>query len=75
MNIFNDSQLLIIRYGRVMIMTSVVVCLKAGSQYDARPHVGHASTLLAAQCNVRIESNPIHAFPCVAFMHLVIKIR
>ena len=37
--------------------------------------VSHALMLLAVQCNARIESNPIHVFPCIAFMRLVAKIE
>ena len=31
------------------------------------------STLIETQHDARIDSNPILAFPCIAFLHLVIK--
>ena len=50
--------------------------LKAGSQNDARPCVAlrrHALTLAATQPNARIDSNPIPAFPRVAFERQIEK--
>ena len=35
----------------------------------------HALTLAAMHPNARIDSNPIHAFPSVAFMRQIEKIR
>ena len=35
--------------------------------------VGFASTLVETQYDARIDSDPILAFPCVAFLHQVIK--
>ena len=52
-------------------------CVKAGSQNDARPCVAlrrHALTLAATQPNARIDSNPIPAFPRVAFERQIEKI-
>ena len=50
--------------------------VKAGSQNDARPCVAlrrHALTLAATQPNARIDSNPIPAFPRVAFERQIEK--
>ena len=50
--------------------------IKAGSQNDARPCVAlrrHALTLAATQPNARIDSNPIPAFPRVAFERQIEK--
>ena len=53
-----------------LLLESISYSVKAGSQNDARPCVAlrwHALTLAARQPNARIDSNPIPAFPRVAF--------
>ena len=63
-------------------MTTIIVayCICSGVESNLRPvhntmhnlallHVGHASMLLAVQHNARIESNPIHTFPCMCRIH------
>ena len=48
--------------------------LKAGSQYDAKMRcVVFSLTLVEKQHDARIDSDPMLAFPCVAFLRQVVK--
>ena len=64
--------------------TTIILCIcqqdmtiKVGSQYDATPYILHyvafALTLVATQCNARIDSDPILAFLCGASLRLIAK--
>ena len=65
--------------GRFTIRCLIMLCLastlvKAGSQYDAKQRcVVFAATLVETQHDARIDSDPVLAFLCVAFLRLVVK--
>ena len=62
-------------------MVKVVTYVNVGPRHLRRVHnttqglalrrVSRALTLVATHWNARIDSDPISAFPCVAFMRLI----